>query len=413
MEKIANVSLNNSISSNENLESTTNNLIDTNESMISDADDVISNINDMVQQCDRLNSLCEKIKERNKINKTIFDPRKLANTINNLKKRINDIKQDDSVIIVLESCEELGKSIVDYLQEKIHNINVKFFRFGNNEINIFPSESVREKNVYIVGTGSNHNGTINDNIMTMCGMIRACRDASAKYITIVCAYFPYSRSDKKDQSHTPIMAKMICDFLKMAGGNRVITIDLHSAQIQGFFDGPFDNLYATKYLINQITTDYENNFVIISPDAGGIKRIIDWASQLNCPYTFLTKSRDHNAISKITQHELVHQLDFTGKRALLVDDIGDTLGTLNSAAKILKEKGATEVIAAVTHGIFSGKAFEYLQENYIDRIYVTNTLPQKLNSDKSDKIKVVDLSELFGDAILCCVNAGSMSALFE
>ena len=167
--------------------------------------------------------------------------------------------------------------------------------------------------------------------------------------------------------------------------------------------------------MNQINIDYFycKKFVVISPDAGGIKRIQDWAEQLNCAYTFLTKSRNHNAISEITKHELVHQIDFTGKRALLVDDIGDTIGTLNSAAKILKEKGATEVIAAVTHGIFSGNAFKYLEESYIDRIYVTNTLPQEKNCAKSDKIKVVDLSELFANAILSCINASSMSALFQ
>ncbi len=338
----------------------------------------------------------------------------LREEISNLENQINNIKQNDSLVIVMESCEELGKGIVDKLKEKMSDIKTEFFRFGNNEINTFPSDSVRGKNIYIIGSGSNHNGTINDNVMAMAAMIRACRSASANKITLVCPYFPYSRSDKKDQSHTPIMAKMICDFFKVAGAYRIIAIDLHSAQIQGFFEGPFDNLYATKFLIKQIKSDYvDDNYVVVSPDAGGIKRILDWATQLECPYTFLTKSRDHNAISKITRHELVHQLDFVGKRILLVDDIGDTFGTLNSAAKILKEKGATEVIAAVTHGIFSGNAFEYLEQEWIDRVYVTNSLPQQLNSKKSEKIVVVDLSELFAGAILSCVNATGMSILFE
>jgi ribose-phosphate pyrophosphokinase len=330
-----------------------------------------------------------------------------------LENLFKNTKQNDSVVIVMDSCKELGKGIVERLKGEINEISTKYFRFGNNEINTFPAESIRTKDVYIIGTGSNYNGTINDNIMAMYSMIRACRDASAKYIIGICPYFPYCRSDKKDQSRTPIMAKMICDFFKTAGADRLITIDLHAAQIQGFFEGPFDNLYATKYLLDQVSQAYNNNFVVISPDAGGIKRIQDWASRLNCMYTFLTKSRDYNAISKITKHDLVHQIDFTGKRALLVDDIGDTLGTLNSAAKILKEKGAMEVIAAVTHGIFSGNAFAYLAEEYIDRIYVTNTLPQEENVSKSDKIRVVDLSELFANAILSCVNATSMSALFE
>ncbi|XWV26963.1 putative phosphoribosyl pyrophosphate synthetase [Tupanvirus soda lake] len=336
----------------------------------------------------------------------------LLNRITNLEKIVKNIKQNDSVVIVLDSCKELGDGVVDCLKEKLEKINTTYFRFGNNEINTFPSKSVRSKDVYIVGTGSNYNGTINDNLIAMFGMIRSCRDASAKHITAITAYYPYSRSDKKDQSRTPIMSKLVSDFFKTAGANRLITVDLHAAQIQGFFKGPFDNLYATKYLLKKILEDYPNDFVVISPDAGGIKRIQDWASQMDCTYTFLTKSRDHNSVSKIMKHDLVHQIDFTGKKALLVDDIGDTLGTLNSAAKILKEKGAVEVIAAVTHGIFSGNAFEYLNQSYIDRIYTTNTLPQETNVEKSHKIVVVDISELFANAILSCVNATSMSVVF-
>ncbi|XWV25625.1 DEHA2D17908p [Tupanvirus deep ocean] len=336
----------------------------------------------------------------------------LLQKITNLEKLVKDTKQNDAVVIVLDSCKELGDAIVHCLVGKLEKISTAYFRFGNNEINTFPSKSVRSKDVYIVGTGSNVNGTINDNLMAMFGMIRSCRDASAKHITAITAYYPYSRSDKKDQSRTPIMSKLVADFFKTAGANRLITVDLHAAQIQGFFKGPFDNLYATKYLLKKIKEDYPEDFVVISPDAGGIKRIQDWASQMDCIYTFLTKSRDHNSISKITKHDLVHQIDFTGKKALLVDDIGDTLGTLNSAAKILKEKGATEVVAAVTHGIFSGNAFENLNQGYIDCIYTTNTLPQETNLEKSHKIVVVDISELFADAILSCVNATSMSAVF-
>jgi ribose-phosphate pyrophosphokinase len=337
----------------------------------------------------------------------------LLNKVESLEKHLQDYKQSDAVIIVLDSCQELGEKIVEYLDGKLNNIGTKYFRFGNNEINTFPSESVREKNVFIVGSGSNcSSGTINDSLMTMFAMIRACRDASAKYITTICPYFPYSRSDKKDQGRTPIMAKMTCDFFKEAGANRLITIDLHAAQIQGFFAGPFDNLYAINDLIEKIQSDYDNNFIIVSPDAGGVKRTENWSKKMGVTSTFLTKTRDHNMVSVINKHELVHQIDFTGKTAILVDDIGDTLGTLNSAAKILKEKGATKVIAVVTHGVFSGRAFENLAEDFIDRIYTTNTLPQQENLSKSSKIVVVDLSKLFAEAILSCVNATSMSNLF-
>ena len=331
-----------------------------------------------------------------------------------LKLLLEKIKQNDSAVIVMESCDELGNNIAEYLKDEIRKINTSFTKFRNTEINTFPSQSVRSKNVYIIGTGSNYHGSVNDNFMALCGMIRACRNASAKYITTVCAYLPYCRSDKKDLARTPIMSKLICDFLKTAGTDRLICCDLHASQIQGMFDGPFDNLYAMKYLLQKVNQDYpDTNFVVISPDIGGIKRIQDYASKLNAEYSFLTKSRDHNEVSKIIKHDLVDPIDLVGKIVLLVDDIGDTLGTLNSASKILKDKGASQVLAVVTHGIFSGDAFNYLDENNIDKIYVTNTLPQKENTEKSNKIVVVDLSELFGSAIMTCVNATSMSVLFS
>ena len=332
-----------------------------------------------------------------------------------LKNFVENIKQDNSVIIVMDSCKELGDNVVDYLKRNLKKINTTFLRFNNNEVNALPAESVRAKGVYIIGSGSNHDGTVNDNFMAMCGMIRACRDASAKYITLICTYLPYCRSDKKDQARTPIMAKLVCDFLKEAGANRLISIDLHAAQIQGYFDGPYDNLYATKYLLRKIYEDYKNyKFLLISPDVGGIKRIQDWSNQMNnADYTFLTKSRDHNAVSKIINHELVDPVKIKGARALFIDDMIDTAGTINGAAKIAKEKGAIEVVVVVTHGLFSGNAFKYLAEDYIDKVYITNTLPQIENLKKSNKIVVVDVSELVGNAIMSCVNATSMSVHFQ
>ena len=323
-------------------------------------------------------------------------------------------KQQQSVIIIMDSNKELGEAIVAHLNGRIKQVGTKIYRFGNNELNTFPTESVRDKAVYIVGSGSNVNGSINDNFMAMCSMVRACRDASAKYITLLCAYYPYSRSDKKDVPHAAIMGKMAADFFKVAGAHRVITMDLHAAQIQGFFSGPFDNLYAINYLIEAIKKDYDTkNMVLISPDVGGQKRIECWAQKLGVEYTIMTKSRDHGAISTITKQELVHKdIDLKDKIILVVDDIFDTGGTMCNGSKILKEKGAVKVIAVVTHGVLSGKAFENLAKDDLDAIYVTNTLPQADNLAKSNKIKVVDVSKLFSDAIMACVNAESMSKLF-
>jgi ribose-phosphate pyrophosphokinase len=298
---------------------------------------------------------------------------------------------------------------------KIRKIDTKFVRFGNGEINTYPTESVREKNVFIIASGSDTGGTINDNIITMLGMIRACRNASATYITLVCAYFPYCRSDKKDQGRTPIMSKLMCDIMKTAGANRLIAVDLHAAQIQGFFDGTIDNLYAINPLIEAIKRDYDvKDVIIVSPDAGGEKRSHAWANKLGVVDTFFTKQRDHNAVSVISRQDLVHNLDFTNKMVILVDDIGDTLGTLNGAARQLKEKNNVGlVVAVVTHGVFSRNAFDNLNDKYIDLMYVTNTLPQAKNQEKSNKIQVVDLSELVSNAIMTCVEGKSMSKLFD
>ena len=344
------------------------------------------------------------------------DVRTITNTlfekISSLEMKLR--ANDKSVVIVLDSCKELGNNTINRLSGMVKKTNTQFYQFGNNEVNTFPIESIRQNNVYIIASGSNMEGaSINDNIITMLSLIRSCRDASAKYITLVCPYFPYSRSDKKDKSRMPIMAKLMCDLIKISGADRIITIDLHSAQIQGFFEGPFDNLYAINHLINAIKTDFDmKDCIIVSPDAGGEKRAAAWSSKLDIPYTFLTKSRDHNKVSVIAKHELVHQLDFSNKVAILIDDIGDTLGTLCSAANILKNKGTNKIIAVVTHGIFSGKAFDNLNKSVIDYIYVTNTLPQDENIKKSDKIKVVNISNLFARAIECCVNAKSISSLF-
>lgn len=323
-------------------------------------------------------------------------------------------KKNNSIVIMMDSCgKKLGDNIGLLLKKNIYCAESQFIRFGNNEINVFPTESVREKKVFIVGTGSNHNGTINDNLMTMCGMIRACQTASAKYITAICTYFPYCRSDKKDQGRAAIMAKLVADFFKVAGANRIITVDLHAAQIQGFFDGPFDNLYAINYLVEKIKLDYpDKKFIVISPDAGGEKRANAWANKLNTSYTFLTKTRDHDAISVIKKHELVHNINFKNETIILVDDIGDTLGTLCSAAKILKERGAKEIIGVVTHGVFSGNAFKNLENGNLDKIYTTNTIPQDQNMDISKKIILVDLSELLAKVIMCCANAESISNIF-
>lgn len=335
--------------------------------------------------------------------------------------RIILMNNTEPIIIILDSCKELGQQVIKNLESRFNfkHMETKIFRFNNNEINTFPVESVRERSVFVIASGTNHEcrSTVNDNIMIIMGMLRSCRDASAKHITLICAYLPYCRSDKKDQSRAPIMAKLVCDLFKTAGANRIITFDLHAAQIQGFFDGPVDNLYATNMIVDKIEKDFfteKDKFIVVSPDVGGIKRIQDCSNQLKTDYTFLVKKRNHDKISQITGHELVYKLDMRDKIAIIIDDIGDTLGTLVSAAKILKENGAAKVIVAITHGIFSGSAFENLKQDYLDLIYVSNTLPQEENLQKTNsKIRVVDISSLCANAIICCTTGTTMPQLFN
>lgn len=337
-----------------------------------------------------------------------------------INSNMNNPNYSDPIVIILDSCKELGEKVIDNLDNRFNfkHMKTQFFRFNNNEINTFPIDSVRESSVFIIASGSNYKyTTVNDNIMAIFAMLRSCRNASAKHITLICAYLPYCRSDKQDQNRAPIMAKLVCDLFKTAGANRIITFDLHAAQIQGFFDGPVDNLYATNIIIKEIEKDFfteKNKFIVVSPDVGGLKRIQDCSNQLGAEYTFLVKKRNHEKISHISNHELVYNINLCDKIAIIIDDIGDTLGTLVSAAKILKDKGAKKVIVAITHGIFSGKAFENLKEDYIDLIYVSNTLPQKKNLHKSNsKIKVVDISNLCAEAIIYCTKGVTMSQLFN
>lgn len=315
-------------------------------------------------------------------------------------------------VIIMESSGEIGNNISQYLPADIELIPQKSVMFNGGEINVNPLKSIRGKHVYIVASGSSGPSSSND-IMYMLGMIRACRDASTKTITLVCPHYPYSRSDKKDQSRNPIMGKLMADLFQTAGAYRLISIDLHSAQAQGFFGGPFDNLFAINPLIKAITIDYNGKeFIIISPDAGGERRADEWSKVLNCQMTMFTKHRDHNAVSTIVSHKLVDKLDFTNKVVIIVDDMCDTGGTLVSAATQLREYGAEEIIVAVTHGVFSANAYDKLSQSIISKIYTTNSMKIDNKFYVCNKFAIVDISEMIATAIGHCANNTSISQMF-
>jgi len=268
-------------------------------------------------------------------------------------------------------------------------------------------ESVREDDVYIINTGC---GAVNTSLMEMCIMIHACKIASARRITAVLPLFPYARQDKKDKSRAPITAKLVANMIQKAGCDHVITMDLHASQIQGFFDVPVDNLYAEPSTIMYIRSQFNlNDVVIVSPDAGGAKRATSIADRLGVEFALFHKER--KKANEVSRMVLVGHVK--NKVAIVVDDMADTCGTLCLAAQHLSEAGAEKVYAIVTHGILSGDALKTVQESTLEKLIVTNTLPQRENQAKCSKIEVIDIGAVLGEVIRRSHYGESVSKLFN
>ncbi|KAK7053846.1 ribose-phosphate pyrophosphokinase 3 [Favolaschia claudopus] len=284
------------------------------------------------------------------------------------------------------------------------------------------AESVREDDVYIVNTGC---GAVNTSLMELCIMIHACKIASAKRITAVIPLFPYARQDKKDKSRAPITAKLVANMLQRSGCDHVITMDLHASQIQGFFDVPVDKcvcfimlcfvvtflqLYAEPSVILYIRTHFNlADIVIVSPDAGGAKRATSMADRLGVDFALFHKER--KKANEVSRMVLVGHC--ANKTAILVDDMADTCGTLVLAASHLAEAGATRICAIVTHGILSGNALANVEGSQLEKLIVTNTLPQKENIEKCKKIEVIDIGAVLGEVIRRSHYGESVSKLFH
>jgi ribose-phosphate pyrophosphokinase len=299
----------------------------------------------------------------------------------------------------------------------LQNGKVEAKSFSNKETNIKIGESVRGKDVYIIQSGcgsvnaSGNNQSINDNLMELLIMISACKTASASQVTAVMPYFPYSRQDKKDKSRAPISAKLVANMLSTAGADHIITMDLHASQIQGFFDIPVDNLYAEPAVLKYIRENIENYeaAVVVSPDAGGAKRVTAIADRLNIEFAMIHKERkEANEV-----HGMILVGNVKDKVAILVDDMADTCGTICQAAGKLKLAGATKIYAICTHGIFSGEGLKKINETNFEAVIVTNTLPQDHNMELSPKVQLIDVSMIFGEAIRRTHNGESVSYLFS
>ncbi len=297
---------------------------------------------------------------------------------------------------------ELSEEISSYLGVPLTPTAVDTFSDG--EINVRIKESVRGDDVYVIQSLSR---PVNKNIMEMLVIIDALKRASAGCITAVMPYYAYARQDRKVEPRAPITAKLIADLLTASGANRILCMDLHVGQIQGFFNIPVDHLYAFPIILDYIKSNMLDDVVIVSPDAGGVERARSYARKLNTSLAIIDKRRSEPNVS-----EVLHVIgEVKGKTAIIVDDMVDTGGTLVNAAEALKEAGAEKVYACCTHPVLSGNAVEKIENSNIEKLIVTNTI--KVPVDKvSSKIKVLSVAPLIGEAIRRISNKESVSSLF-
>ncbi|KAK5581011.1 hypothetical protein ACTFIW_007146 [Dictyostelium discoideum] len=300
---------------------------------------------------------------------------------------------------------ELASEISDDLNLALGKAHVG--KFSNGETSVMISESIRDMDVYIIQPTCNPN--VNDNLMELLIMADAIRRASAHRITAVIPCFGYARQDKKDKSRAPITGKLVANLIETAGIDRVITMDLHASQIQGFFNIPVDNLYAEPQIIKYIRKNIPGEKVIVSPDAGGVKRAKSISDKLDADLAIIHKER--KKANEVSGMILVG--DVKDKVALIVDDMADTCGTLVSACEMLISKGATKVYALVTHGVLSGDAIQKLNESSLTELVITNTIPHAEKAAKCPKIKTINIAHTLSEAIRRTHHGESISSLFS
>ncbi|MFM5904274.1 MAG: ribose-phosphate diphosphokinase [Microbacteriaceae bacterium] len=281
------------------------------------------------------------------------------------------------------------------------------YDFANGETFVRFEESVRGVDAFVIQA---HPDPVNHWLMEQLLMIDALKRASAKRITVVSPFFPYARQDKKHKGREPISARLVTDLYKVAGANRLMSVDLHTPQIQGFFDGPVDHLWALPMLCDHVAAKWGNEpLTVVSPDSGRVRVADIWAERLGAPLAIIHKRRDPDVPNQVTAHELVG--DVNGRTCLLVDDMIDTAGTIVAAASALKKNGAARVIVATTHAIFSGPAVERLSSDAVDAVVVTNTLP--IGPEKQfEKLEILSIAPLIAKAISAVFDDDSVNSLF-
>jgi len=300
----------------------------------------------------------------------------------------------------------LSEEIASCLDVKLGEPNLS--QFANGELHCRFSESVRGSDVFIL---QSHARPVNNSIMEQAIMIDAAKRASAKRITAVCPFYGYARQDRKASGREPITAKLVADVLRVAGANRIVSVDLHSGQIQGFFDGPVDHLTAMHPLLtNYVRDNIDGDVVIVSPDAGRVKVAERFSQHLNADLAFVAKRRPRGAMHTIQALDVVG--DVEGRVCVLVDDMIDTAGTICAAADQLAEHGAAEIYAMATHAVLSDPAADRLKNSAISKVIVTNTLP--IDDERMiDKIEVLSVAQIVADALDAVFEDTSVSEIFE
>ncbi|MGB5985506.1 MAG: ribose-phosphate pyrophosphokinase, partial [Desulfobacterales bacterium] len=277
--------------------------------------------------------------------------------------------------------------------------------FSDGEIQIEIKENVRMKDIFVIQSTCH---PVNKSLVELLLMIDAFKRSSARRITAVLPYYGYARQDKKVAPRVPISARLVADLLITAGADRIITMDLHAGQIQGFFNVPVDNLFAAPVLLEHIRNNFDGNLILVSPDAGGVERARAYAKRLDCDLAIIDKRRD--APNKAKAMAVIG--DVKDKTAIILDDMVDTAGTLTEAAEALMIKGAKEVHANVTHPVLSGPALDRIEASPIITLGVTDTIPLRGAALTSDKFVVISISELVGEAIIRSHHGDSVTSLF-
>jgi len=314
--------------------------------------------------------------------------------------------QKKLVLISGRAYPELAEQVAEELGAELVPTDAR--TFANGELYARFDESVRGCDAFVI---QSHTHPINEWLMEQLIMVDALKRASAKRITVVAPFYPYSRQDKKGRGREPISARLVADLFKAAGADRIMSVDLHAAQIQGFFDGPVDHLFAMPVLLDHFKRTIDrDDLCVVSPDMGRVRVADVWSDKLDAPLAIIHKRRDPLVPNQVTVHDIVG--DVKDKWCVVVDDMIDTGGTIAKAAQALKDNGARGVTIACTHAIFSGKATEHLSQDFIDQVVVTDTLPIPPEK-RFEKLTVLSIAPLLAQAIHEVFEDGSVTSMFE